>query len=72
MDAAVDAGPKVSLSPCEGWRLAVEKGLASVGRRLVVDENVDRAFRRRDEVVESEGLGSLSVLDDPVNTGGVV
>ena len=47
-------------------------GLASIGHRLVADEDVDRSLSGRDQVEEGKSLSSLRVLGDPMNAGGMV
>ena len=72
MDRAMDAGPQVSLLALGRWLVALQEPSESVVDGLVVDKDVDWAFRRGNEVNEGQSLSPLGGLGKAVDLGTVV
>ena len=65
----MDAGPEVCLLTF-GWRAVPQKKAGEgVVDRLVVDEDVDRAFRRRNQVDQGQSFSPLGGLRKAVDLG---
>ena len=62
VDRAMDAGPQVSLLALGRWLVTLQDPCESVVDGLVVDKDVDWAFRRGNEVNKGQGLSSLGGL----------
>ena len=72
MDRAMDAGPQVSLLALGRWLVTLQEPSESVVDGLVVDKDVDWAFRRGNEVNKGQGLSSLGGLREAMHLAAVV